>query len=210
MMFMLWHVFMNSEDLYSDPYSSTMMSENFLAWFLNVVTRNLSMSRGVRLPPDVNPKGCEYAEHIATKVEVNPHMLSTLKNKKFHLKHKTRGKFWDINGWTSGYFSCLGKEKNSKGIFQVREIFCDTPHESLSYHFFSLTIETVPNIWLIIREICFLIGHRQLGPQHSCFFEVWLWLFLFEDSLNYFESGGVISNNKLEGQQGHTFQEVQM
>ena len=34
----------------------------------------------IRLPLDGNPKGCEVVEHIATKVEVNPQMLSTLKN----------------------------------------------------------------------------------------------------------------------------------
>ena len=32
---------------------------------------------------DVNPKGYEVEEHIATKVEVNPRMLSTLKNAKY-------------------------------------------------------------------------------------------------------------------------------
>ena len=31
---------------------------------------------------DGNSKGYEVAEHIATKVEVNPRMLSTLKNAK--------------------------------------------------------------------------------------------------------------------------------
>ena len=30
-----------------------------------------------------NPKGYELAEHIATKVEVNPRMLLKLKNKKY-------------------------------------------------------------------------------------------------------------------------------
>ena len=40
------------------------------------------MSRGGGLLLDGNPKGYEVAEHIATKVEVNPRMLSTLKNEK--------------------------------------------------------------------------------------------------------------------------------
>ena len=40
------------------------------------------MSRGGRLLLDGNTKECEVAEHIATKVEVNPHMLLTLENTK--------------------------------------------------------------------------------------------------------------------------------
>ena len=41
------------------------------------------MSRGGRLLLDGNPNGYEVAEHIFTKVEVNPRMISTLKNEKF-------------------------------------------------------------------------------------------------------------------------------
>ena len=37
------------------------------------------MSRGELFFLDVYPKGCEIAEHIATKVKVNPRMLSTFK-----------------------------------------------------------------------------------------------------------------------------------
>ena len=43
------------------------------------MTRNFRMSRGRLLILDGNPKGYEVAEHVATKVEVNPWMLSTLK-----------------------------------------------------------------------------------------------------------------------------------
>ena len=82
MMFMLWHVLINFDALASAPSSSTLMNETFLSWFLNVVTRNLRMSRGGRLLMDRNPKGYEVTEHIATKFEVNPRMLSTLKNAK--------------------------------------------------------------------------------------------------------------------------------
>ena len=46
------------------------------------MTSNFRMSRGGRLHLDGNPKGYEVAEHIATKVEVNPRMISTLKNAK--------------------------------------------------------------------------------------------------------------------------------
>ena len=38
------------------------------------------MSRSGRLLLDGNPNGYEVAERIATKVVVNPRMLSTLKN----------------------------------------------------------------------------------------------------------------------------------
>ena len=56
------------------------MNATFLSSFINVVTINLRMSRGGRLLLDGNPNGYEVAEHIATKVEVNPRMHSTLKN----------------------------------------------------------------------------------------------------------------------------------
>ena len=82
MMLMLWHVLINSDDLASAPSSSTLMNATFLSWFLNVVTRHFRISRGGRLRLDGNPKGYEVAEHIATKVEVNPRILSTLKNAK--------------------------------------------------------------------------------------------------------------------------------
>ena len=75
MMFMLWHVFMNSEDLNSVPSSSALMNATFLSLFINVVTRNFRMSRGGHLILDGNPKGYEVVEHISTKVEVNPLML---------------------------------------------------------------------------------------------------------------------------------------
>ena len=67
------------------------------------------MSRGGRLLLDGNPKGYEVSEHIATKVEVNPRMLSTLKNAKSISSMNPGGKFRDLSGWTSGDFSCLGQ-----------------------------------------------------------------------------------------------------
>ena len=82
MMFMLWHVFINSKDIASAPSSSTPMNAAFLYLFLNVVTRNFRMSRGGRLLMHVNTNRYEVAEHIATKVEVNQRMLSALKNAK--------------------------------------------------------------------------------------------------------------------------------
>ena len=76
---------MDPEDLASAPSSSTLMNATVLILFLNVVTRKFRMSRSGRLLLYGDPKGYEveeHIEHIATKVEVNPPMLSTLKNKK--------------------------------------------------------------------------------------------------------------------------------
>ena len=83
MMFMLWHVFINSEGLSSATSSSTLMNANFLSWFINVVTINSRVSRCGRLLLDGNPKGWKVAYHIAKTFEVNPWMLLTLKNAKF-------------------------------------------------------------------------------------------------------------------------------
>ena len=73
---------MDSEDFYSDAYSSTRMNATILSLLLNVVTRNLRMSRGGHFLLDGNTKGYEVEEHIATKVEVNSWMLSTMENPK--------------------------------------------------------------------------------------------------------------------------------
>ena len=68
MMFMLWHVFVNTEDLASAPSSSTLMNTNVLSLLLNVVKRNFRVPRSGHLLLDVNPKFYEVADHIATKV----------------------------------------------------------------------------------------------------------------------------------------------
>ena len=73
---------MNSEDLDSDPSSSTWMNETFLSWFINVGKIHLRMSRGGSFLLDVNPKFYEVEEHISTTVEVNTWVISTLKNSK--------------------------------------------------------------------------------------------------------------------------------
>ena len=80
-MFILLHVFINSEDLAIYTSSSTRMDATVLYSFFNVVTRNLRMSRGGLLITDGNPKGYELAEHTSKKFEVNPQMFSTLKTK---------------------------------------------------------------------------------------------------------------------------------
>ena len=59
------------------------MNEDFLSWFLNVVTIKFRISRGRRLIMDGNIKGYEVAEYIYTKDKENPQMISTLKNVKY-------------------------------------------------------------------------------------------------------------------------------
>ena len=58
---------MNSEDFASAQPSSTQLNATFLSWLFDIVTRNFWMSRGGFFLIDVNPKGCEVEEHIATK-----------------------------------------------------------------------------------------------------------------------------------------------
>ena len=82
MMIMLGYILISSDFFASAPSSSTLINATFLSWFKNLVTRNFRMSRRVRLLMDGNPKGCEIAYYIATKVELNPQMILTLKNEK--------------------------------------------------------------------------------------------------------------------------------
>ena len=70
-----------------------MTNKNYLSWFINAVTGYFRMSRCRSLLMYGNPKGCVIAEHIATKVEVNPQMLSTLKNGKSILSLNPGGYF---------------------------------------------------------------------------------------------------------------------
>ena len=163
MMFMLWHVLINSDDLASAPYSSTLMNATFLSWFLNVVTRNLRMSRGGRLLMDGNPRGCEVEEHIATKVEVNPQMLSTLKNAE---------SIWSMNSGENVKTSVvgpleflvalvkrqIGQGSSNSGRFSERPFM--SPFLAIG---FSWVIETWPKRWWISWGIFFLKVHRQLG-----------------------------------------------
>ena len=80
------------------------------------------MSIVVRLLLDGNPKGYDVADHISTRVEVNPRMLSALKNAKYVLSMNPGGGggLLDISGWISGGFSCLGYETDRSVLFQFR------------------------------------------------------------------------------------------
>ena len=46
------------------------------------MTSHFSISRGGRFVLDINTKYYEVEEHIATKVKVNPQIISTFKNEK--------------------------------------------------------------------------------------------------------------------------------
>ena len=134
-MFVLWHVFVNSEDLIRAPYSSTCIKANLLSWFLNVLQRNFRMSRGGCLLMDVNSKGCEVEEHISTKFEVNTQMFSTL-NTQNPSESWTQGQISRHQWLYLSGLSCLDQDTNREGIFQVREIFWETFHDSFSCHSF--------------------------------------------------------------------------
>ena len=82
MMLMSWNALINSECLFSAQYLSTHMNENFLSWLLNVLNWNLRMSIGGSFHLDIKPKGYKVKKYIATNVEVNSRMVSTLRNEK--------------------------------------------------------------------------------------------------------------------------------
>ena len=122
MIFILWHVFINYEDRGSSPYSSTLMNANFLYLFINVATRKFRMSICGRLLLDGNPKGYEVAEQIATQVEVNPRMISTLKNAKSIWSMKPGGNYKTSVVGTLGILVALvniqiGKGSSNPGRF---------------------------------------------------------------------------------------------
>ena len=55
------------------------MKANYLSLSLNVETKHFSVSRGGIFILDKKPKGYEVNGKIATKLKVNPQMISTLK-----------------------------------------------------------------------------------------------------------------------------------
>ena len=155
MMFMLWRVFITFEDLVSDPSSSTLTNATLLYWFINVVARHFRMSRGGSLLLDGNPKWYEVEDHIATKVEVNPRMLSTLKNAK---------PIWSMNPGVNFETSVVGplvilvalvKRQIGQGSYNSGR-FSGRPSMSpfLAIRFI-LVIETWPKHWWISWERVF-------------------------------------------------------
>ena len=159
------------------------MNATFLSWFLNVATRNFRMSRGGHIILDVYSKGCEAAEHVATKVEVNPRMISTLKNSTSIWRMNPRGNFDKLMVVPLVILVALVKRQRGQG-YSKSGVFVGRPSMSPFLDIcFRLAIETWPKRLLIIWEKLFSMGHIQLEQHYSCFFEGWLWNFHFEDSL---------------------------
>ena len=147
MMFMFQHVFINSEDLSSDPYSSIHMNATFLSWFLNAVTINMRMSRGGRLLLDVNPKGHELSEYISTKVEVNPRMLSTLKIKQSIWIMSPGGNFEVSVVGPLGILFALLKRKICRGSYKSGRFVGIPSMSPIPAICFSLVINKWPKWW---------------------------------------------------------------
>ena len=174
-MFMSWHVLINSKYFASAPYLSNYTDANFLSWFLNSVIINLRMSIGERLLLDGNPKGCEVAKHMATKVEVNPRMFSTLKKAK---------SIWSMepgaNSETSlvgpmGVLAALVKRKIWQG-FSKSEIISGRPSICTFLDFrFSLVTETLPKRRWINWEIFCFESAQTVGEKYPCLCEGLLW-----------------------------------
>ena len=176
-MIMLWNVFIDSDDLAIDPSSSTLMNATFLSWFINVVTRNLRMSRGGRLLLDGNPNGYEVAYHISTKVDVNPQMLSTLKSAKSiwsmnpgaHLDTSVVGPLEILVALVRRQ---IGQGSSNSGRFSGRPSISNF----LAIRF-SLVIETWPELWLISWErVCFEIP-QKVGMTR--FLSLWVFILKF-------------------------------
>ena len=184
------------------------MNAHFLSWLLHIVAKHLRMSRGGSLLLNVNPKGYELAEHIATKVEVNIRMLSTLKNEKSIWRMKPGRDFDTSVVRTLGVLVALIKRQIGQGYSKSGIFSGILSMSSFLVICFSLVIETWPKRWLISWEFFFKVD-IQLVQKYSCLFEGLLWQNLFEDSIYCFESGRVISKNYLEGQQSNNVQEVQ-
>ena len=115
------------------------------------------------------------------------------------MKHEPRGKFRDVNGWTSGNFICLGQEKNKAGLFQVRYICWDILHESFSCHsLYPDNRDTNKELINNLNEI-FLQGTDSWDHNIPVSLRVDPAKFRFEDIPDCFGSGTVISKNNLEG-----------
>ena len=109
MVFMLWYVFINSEDLAGAPYSSTRINETFLNLFPQCSDKKFE-----------NVKRCSFASgskskrvwssrtynHKSRGKSMNDFNIET---HKLHLNHEPRCNFRDIHGWISRKFICLGQ-----------------------------------------------------------------------------------------------------
>ena len=125
---------------------------NFLILITQCSDKKLRMSRGVRLILDGNPKGCEVAKHIATKVEINPRMLSTLKKGKSIWSMKQGGYFETSVVVPLKILVYLVKRKIGQ-CYSKSGRFSGRPYVSTFFAIsFSLVIETWTKIWWMIWE----------------------------------------------------------
>ena len=100
------------------------------------------MSGGRCFILDINPKGCEVEKCIATKVEVNPWMISTLKNEKFIRSMNPGGIFKKQIVVTIGILFALVKRQIGQGSSKLGRFWGRSymsPFRAIS---FILTIET--------------------------------------------------------------------
>ena len=161
MMFKLWNVLIYSEGLYNGTYLSNWNNENLLSLFLNIVTRNLMISRYGHFLLDGNPNLYEVTEHIDTNLEVNPRMLSTLKNAKSIWSMDIGGDFeWSIVV-SMGILVALVRRQIGQGYFKL-EIFFGRPFlGTFNSICLILIIDIWPKRWWIIWDrFCFEIPHK--------------------------------------------------
>ena len=186
-MFMLWYVCIDSKYLASTTSSSTRTNANVLSWLLNIVTRHLRISRGGHLLLYGNRKGCQLAEHIATKVEVIPQMLSTLKKEKPIWSMNPGANFETSMVASMAILVALVNRQIRQGFYKLGRFVVRPFMSNFISIFISLAIKTWPNTWRKIwKRLCFDSEHK-FGTTIFMFlwgltFSVW-----FEDSLNSFE-----------------------
>ena len=67
-----------------------------------------------------------------------------------HLKHETRGKFWDINVRTTDNFSCLDQERNIAGYSKSVRFIGRLQRSHFIYIYLILVSKKRPKRWKII------------------------------------------------------------
>ena len=149
MMLILWNVFVNAEDIASDPSSSTLINATLLSWFLNVVTTNLRMSKGGHLLLNGNTKWYEVSEHIATKVGVNPRTLSKTKNAKYIWIMNPGANFETLVIFPLWILVALARRQIGQSSSMLGRFYGITSMVSFLVIYFSLVIETRPKCWWI-------------------------------------------------------------
>ena len=88
--------------------------------------------------------GYEVTEHIATKVEVNPQMLSTFEKVKIHMKHGTIKKIYISVVGPLGIFVALVNRQIWQGCYKSGRFYRRQSMSTFLDICFSLVIETGP------------------------------------------------------------------